>query len=288
MEIEYFGLIHRILNYGETSPGRNGNTRGVFGAQLRFDLADTESQPVIPLLTARWTYWKGIREELLWFLRGETNSRSLQAEGVHIWDGNSSREFLDSRGLTDYPEGELGPVYGKQWRRWRTADGDEKDQIAEVIRQLREDPESRRIVVSAWNVGELSQMALPPCHVMFQFRSMAPWGGEDLRRRLSCQVYQRSCDVMLGAPFNIASYGLLTHMIAGVTNHRADELVYTLGDAHIYEEHLEDARALVELPEYESPGLILTERREIDDYVSEDIQLRDYQHGPRMKMKMTV
>jgi thymidylate synthase len=327
METEYFRLIRRILDDGIDVTGRNGGTRCVFGDQLRFRLTDELGHMRVPLLTARQVFWRGIVEELLWFLRGETNCRSLQERGVHIWDANGSREFLDSRGLHTYPVGELGPVYGSQWRSWgRSVDlaidealdkalsqvmgpdphkeldrkvqtltcfreamavAGSVDQLADVIRQLRTDPESRRMVVSAWNPTDIPRMALPSCHVLFQFRSL-PARYPDYPRRLSCQVYQRSCDVMLGAPFNIASYALLTHMIAAVTGHQADELVYTVGDAHIYDQHLEEAREILEMPTYSSPRLELDPVEDIDDYRAEGIHLRDYLHGLKMDMKMVA
>ncbi|HJU07028.1 MAG TPA: thymidylate synthase, partial [Rhodanobacteraceae bacterium] len=214
----YLDLLRDILENGVRKDDRTGTgTLSVFGRQMRFDLSQS-----FPLLTTKKLHTKSIIHELLWFLRGETNIRYLNEHGVSIWD-----EWADENG-------ELGPVYGRQWRAWATADGRLIDQIAQVVDQIKRNPDSRRLIVSAWNVGELEKMALPPCHALFQFHVA--------NGRLSCQLYQRSADVFLGVPFNIASYALLTCMVAQACDLAPGEFVHTLGDAHLYLNHLEQAR----------------------------------------------
>ena len=213
----YLELLRRVRTQGVRRSDRTGTgTLGLFGWQMRFDLAQG-----FPLLTTKRVHLRSIVEELIWFLRGDTNVRSLQAAGVSIWD-----EWADANG-------DLGPIYGAQWRSWRAADGRSIDQLAEIVAAIRREPHSRRLVVSAWNVGELSRMALPPCHALFQFHVADG--------RLSCQLYQRSGDVFLGVPFNIASYALLTHMVAQATGLVAGDFVHTLGDAHLYLNHVDQA-----------------------------------------------
>ncbi len=219
----YLNLLQRILDDGVPKADRTGTgTRSVFGHQMRFNLADG-----FPLVTTKKLHLKSIIYELLWFLRGETNIGYLNKNGVRIWD-----EWADERG-------ELGPVYGHQWRAWAGPGGETIDQISEVVEQISTQPDSRRLIVNAWNVADLPRMALPPCHLLFQFYSTEDADGE---RRLSCQLYQRSADVFLGVPFNIASYALLTMMMAQVTGHRPGDFVHTFGDAHLYDNHLEQAR----------------------------------------------
>jgi thymidylate synthase len=214
----YHDLLSHILDHGTDRGDRTGTgTRSVFGYQMRFDLAQG-----FPLLTTKRLHARGIVHELLWFLRGETNVRSLQAVGVSIWD-----EWADE-------QGELGPIYGHQWRHWPARDGGEIDQIQKLVEGIRRDPESRRHIVTAWNPADVERMALPPCHALFQFHVADG--------RLSCQLYQRSADVFLGVPFNIASYALLTHMVAQVTGLVVGDFVHSLGDAHLYLNHLEQAR----------------------------------------------
>ena len=216
---QYLDLMERILRNGVRKDDRTGTgTLSIFGAQLRFDLAQG-----FPLVTTKKLHLKSIVHELLWFLAGDTNVRYLQEQGVRIWD-----EWADERG-------DLGPVYGQQWRSWPTADGEAVDQIADVIAEIRRNPSSRRLIVSAWNPAAVKQMALPPCHCLFQFYVA--------EGRLSCQLYQRSADIFLGVPFNIASYALLTHMVAQVTGLKPGEFIHTFGDAHLYLNHLEQARA---------------------------------------------
>ena len=215
---QYHDLVAHVLEHGVAKSDRTGTgTLSVFGHQLRFDLAEG-----FPLLTTKRLHTRSIFGELLWFLRGSTNVAWLHANGITIWD-----EWADA-------DGELGPIYGHQWRSWPTPDGQHVDQIAAVVESLRTNPDSRRHLVSAWNVGELPAMALPPCHALFQFYVA--------EGRLSCQLYQRSADIFLGVPFNIASYALLTHMVAQVTGLQVGDFVHTLGDAHLYTNHLDQAR----------------------------------------------
>src|SRR5438132_9512954 len=247
----YLDLVRRVLEEGEPRPDRTGvGTRSLFGHQLRFDLSEG-----FPLLTNRKLHLRSIVHELLWFIRGETNVRYLHEQGVSIWD-----EWADANG-------ELGPVYGKQWRNWTAPDGRSIDQLKNVIEQIQKDPHSRRLIVSAWNVGEIPQMALAPCHVMFQFYVSG-------NGRLSCQLYQRSADLFLGVPFNIASYALLTHMVAQVTGLKPGEFVHTLGDAHLYLNHLEQADEQLKREPLPLPRLVIKrEVKSIDDFRFEDIEI---------------
>lgn len=262
---QYIDLLRHVLEHGERKDDRTGTgTLSVFGRQMRFDLGEG-----FPLLTTKKLSTRSIFHELLWFLRGETNIRSLHENNVTIWD-----EWADAAG-------ELGPVYGAQWRRWRGADGRVHDQIADVVEQIRTNPDSRRLIVSAWNVGELDRMALPPCHLLFQFYVC---GG-----RLSCQLYQRSCDLFLGVPFNIASYALLTHMVAQITGLEAGEFVHTLGDAHLYLNHLDQAREQLARAPRALPTLSLNPSvRDIDAFRFEDITVLNYDPWPAIKAPIAV
>jgi thymidylate synthase len=261
----YLDLLDRVLNEGLPREDRTGTgTLGVFGHQMRFNLAEG-----FPLVTTKKLHIKSIVHELLWFVRGETNVRSLRAAGVSIWD-----EWADD-------DGELGPIYGRQWRAWAAPDGETIDQLAEAVRLIREEPHSRRIVVTAWNPGDLARMALPPCHLLFQFHVAAG--------RLSCQLYQRSADVFLGVPFNIASYALLTSLIAHVTGLSPGEFVHTLGDAHLYRNHLEQARLQLGRDPRPAPRLVLAEGpRELDDFRYEHVRIEGYDPHPRIRAEVSV
>ncbi len=262
---QYLDLLRHILDRGVRKADRTGvGTLSVFGYQMRFDLAAG-----FPLLTTKRLHVKSIIHELLWFLAGETNVKYLQAHGVHIWD-----EWADA-------QGELGPIYGRQWRSWRAADGRTIDQIGQVIEQIRRNPDSRRLIVSAWNVGEIEQMALPPCHVLFQFYVADG--------TLSCQLYQRSADVFLGVPFNIASYALLTMMVAQVCDLRPGEFIHTLGDAHLYLNHLEQAQLQLTRAPRPLPRMrINPEVRSIFDFRYEDFTLVGYDPHPHIAAAVAV
>ena len=264
-EQQYLDLVAEVLEHGTRKSDRTGTgTLSVFGRQLRFGLEDS-----FPLLTTKKLHLKSILYELLWFLRGDTNVHWLQERGVSIWD-----EWADENG-------ELGPVYGYQWRHWRTADGKEVDQIANLIQSLRHKPDSRRHVVSAWNPADIDRMALPPCHLLFQFYVA---GG-----RLSCQMYQRSADLFLGVPFNIASYSALTLMVAQVTGLQPAEFILTLGDAHLYLNHLEQAREQVTRKPRAFPRLRLNAAvRELFEFRYEDFKLENYDPHPAIKAPIAV
>ena len=263
--LQYLDLLRDVLENGAEKSDRTGTgTRSVFGRQLRFDLSQG-----FPMLTTKKLHQKSIVGELIWFLRGDTNVRWLQERGINIWN-----EWADENG-------DLGPVYGHQWRSWPTPDGGSIDQIAKVIDSIKNNPDSRRHIVSAWNVAEVDDMALPPCHTMFQFYVADG--------KLSCQLYQRSADVFLGVPFNIASYALLTMIIAQLTGLEPGEFVHTFGDAHLYSNHIEQA----ELQLTRTPGplptmLINPERTEIDSFEIEDFTLVDYVAAPSIKAPIAV
>lgn len=261
----YLDLLRLVMETGNVRPDRTGvGTRSIFGHQSRYDLSRG-----FPLLAARKIHTKSIIHELLWFLKGETNTAYLKQYGVSIWD-----EWADA-------DGNLGPVYGRQWRSWPATGVNHIDQIARVIEQIRTSPGSRRLIVSAWNVGELEQMALPPCHLLFQFYVADG--------RLSCQLYQRSADLFLGVPFNIASYALLTHMVAQVTGLLPGEFIHTMGDAHLYENHIEQTRELLSREERALPVLRLSPRAtSIDDFKFEDIEIVGYDPHPAIKAPVAV
>jgi thymidylate synthase len=262
---QYLDLMDRILRTGAVKSDRTGTgTLSVFGHQMRFDLSEG-----FPLVTTKKVHVRSVIVELLWFLQGSTNVRWLQERGVSIWD-----EWAD-------PEGELGPVYGHQWRSWPAPDGRHIDQIAGVVRSLRESPDSRRHIVSAWNVAEVADMALPPCHTMFQFYVADG--------RLSCQLYQRSADVFLGVPFNIASYALLTQMMAQVVGLVPGEFVHTLGDAHLYANHLDQARLQLGRTPRALPSLAITPGvTDIDAFNYEDFTVLGYDPYPAIKAPIAV
>jgi thymidylate synthase len=261
----YLDLMQRILDDGTAKADRTGTgTRSIFGHQMRFDLADG-----FPLVTTKKLHLKSIIYELLWFLRGDTNVAYLQEHGVSIWN-----EWADAAG-------ELGPVYGHQWRSWPAADGEAIDQIADVLQRIRTDPDSRRLIVSAWNVADVARMALPPCHLLFQFYVADG--------RLSCQLYQRSADVFLGVPFNIASYALLTMMVAQVTGLRPGEFIHTLGDAHLYDNHLEQTRTQLGREPRPLPQLVLNpDVTTLEDFRFEDFRLENYDPHPHISAPVAV
>ncbi len=262
---QYLDLLRHVLEHGTEKADRTGTgTRSVFGWQMRFDLAEG-----FPLVTTKKLHLRSIIHELLWFLQGETNIAYLRENKVSIWD-----EWADA-------EGELGPVYGKQWRRWAAGDGREIDQIRWVVDEIRRNPDSRRLIVSAWNVADLPAMALMPCHTMFQFYVVDG--------KLSCQLYQRSGDIFLGVPFNIASYALLTHMVAQATGLGVGDFVHTLGDAHLYSNHYDQAREQLARDPRPLPKLALNPAiRDIFDFSYEDIAIEGYDPLPAIKAPVAV
>jgi len=286
-EYQYLNLIHDVLCEGTIEKGRNGITKSIFGSAMVFSLSDG----IIPILTTKRTAWKTCIRELLWFIRGDTNNANLQSEGVHIWDDNGSREFLDSRQLYNNREGDLGPVYGHQWRhfnaKYETCDSDYKgkgiDQLSQIIELLKNPAtrNSRRMILSAWNPCQLDEMALPPCHILCQFNVSDG-------NKLSCSLYQRSGDIGLGVPFNIASYSTLTHLLAKHCGLEAYEFVYFLGNAHIYE-HIAPLKEQLGREPYEFPKLeIRMTREKIDNYIIDDFKIKEYKCHDTIKMKMVA
>jgi thymidylate synthase len=261
----YLQLIKHILDFGVEKSDRTGTgTLSVFGYQMRFNLAEG-----FPLVTTKKLHMRSIIHELLWFLQGGTNIAYLHENGVTIWD-----EWADANG-------DLGPVYGKQWRQWGTADGETIDQISEVVQQIKANPNSRRLIINAWNVGELPEMALAPCHVLFQFYVA--------NHKLSCQLYQRSADVFLGVPFNIASYALLIHMMAQQCDLEVGEFIWSGGDCHLYLNHLEQARAQLERQPFSLPQLnILQKPKDIFSYKYEDFEFQNYHAHPTIKAPIAI
>jgi thymidylate synthase len=261
----YHNLLRKVLNEGVLRSDRTGvGTKSIFGYQMRFDLTEG-----FPLVTTKKLHLKSIIYELLWFLKGDTNIAYLNRNNVSIWD-----EWADSNG-------DLGPVYGKQWRAWEKADGSSIDQVEQLVSQIKKDPNSRRLIISAWNVGELSKMALSPCHCLFQFYVA--------EGKLSCQLYQRSADVFLGVPFNIASYALLTMMIAQVCNLEVGEFVHTFGDAHLYTNHFEQAKEQLTRIPYKLPNMRLNKNiNNILEFDFEDFTLENYQYYPAIKAPIAI
>jgi thymidylate synthase len=292
MEIGYLNLVKDIIDHGDYRSDRTGiGTTSLFGQKLTFSLRDGQ----IPVFTTKKIYWRGVVEELLWMLRGDTNANHLSERGVKIWDANASRAFLDSRGLYDLKEGDIGAGYGFQWRHYGVkylgmdADyrGQGVDQLAQVVDTLKRDPFSRRIVMSAWNPSDLNMMALPPCHMFCQFYVNS-------KRELSCCMYQRSADMGLGVPFNVASYSLLTHLIARVCDLEPCEFVHMIGDAHVYKNHVEPLSEQVKRTPYAPPTLEIKKQQQlksiedIEQLTSDDIKLSNYQHYPTIQMEMAV
>lgn len=264
IDTQYEDLLRRVLTTGTPKGDRTGTgTRSVFGHQMRYDLSRG-----FPLVTTKRVHVPSVVHELIWFLRGDSNIAYLREHKVRIWD-----EWADD-------DGELGPVYGVQWRSWPTPDGGHIDQISRVLDQLRHDPDSRRIIVSAWNVAELDKMALAPCHAFFQFYVADG--------RLSCQLYQRSADLFLGVPFNIASYSLLTHMVAQQVDLQVGDFVWTGGDVHIYDNHVEQVREQLARDPYPFPQLRLRRAASLFDYTADDVEILDYVHHPAIKAPIAV
>jgi thymidylate synthase len=299
-EYQYLNLLENILENGVWEEGRNGKTKSIFGHSMRFSLKDGK----IPILTTKKTAWKTCLKELLWFIRGETNNKLLKEQGVHIWDLNSSREFLDSRDLKLYPEDIIGPGYGYQWRYFnanyncftgkRLYNPDEPDifkesqsvkgidQLQQIIDALKEPKErnSRRLIMTAWNPAQLDQMALPPCHILCQFNVHDG-------NKLSCSMYQRSVDAILGQPFNIASYCFLTHLIAKHCELEAHEFVYFMGNVHLYENAMDAAKLQIQREPFEFPTLSIKQIREnISDYQVDDFEIHNYKSHEAIKVEM--
>jgi thymidylate synthase len=301
-EQQYLNLIKNILENGTWEEGRNGKTKGIFGNMMRFSLKDGK----IPILTTKKTAWKTCLKELLWFIRGETDNNLLQQQGVHIWDGNSSREFLDSRGLQNYEEGELGPIYGRQWRHFNAPYISKKekrfaealpetektyynieagvDQLQEIIAALKDPAQrtSRRLIMTAWNPCQLNEMALPPCHILCQFNVHDG-------NKLSCSMYQRSSDEFLGQPINIASYSFLTHLLAKHCGLEAYEFVYFIGNCHIYENAIDACKLQITREPFPFPTVSIKQIREnINDYQVDDFILENYQSHEAIKVAMVA
>jgi thymidylate synthase len=264
VDTQYEDLLRHVLEHGSSRPDRTGTgSRSIFGHQMRYDLSRG-----FPLVTTKRVHFRSIAYELLWFLRGDSNVRWLQDRKVTIWDEWAA------------PDGELGPVYGVQWRSWPTPDGGHIDQISQVLDQLRNDPTSRRMIVSAWNVAEVPRMALPPCHLLFQFYVADG--------RLSCQLYQRSADLFLGVPFNIASYALLVHLVAQQVGLQPGDFVWTGGDCHIYDNHVDQVREQLSREAYPFPQLAVRPATSLFDYDFDDLEVVGYQHHPALRAPVAV
>lgn len=284
-ERQYLNLIKYIIKYGNVTKSRNATTINTIGTMSKYTLVNN----TLPLLTTKKVAWKTCLKELLWFISGDTNNRTLKSQNVGIWNGNSTREFLDSRNLMNYEEGELGPIYGYQWRNWNAPylgmDVNHRengiDQLETIVKSLKHPTErySRRLILSAWNVDQLNQMALPPCHVLSQFHVL-----DD--NKLYCTLYQRSGDVGLGVPFNIASYAFLTHMLANVCNLEATELTHYIGNAHIYENHIEPLKIQIDREPHDFPQIHIKSKDCIDDFSINDFTLENYKYYPSIKMDM--
>lgn len=289
-EKQYLNLISKILVAGELQQGRNGKTYSVFGESMRFSLENN----TLPLLTTKKVAWNTCLKELLWFIKGDTNNKNLKRDNVSIWNGNGTREFLDSRELYHLNEDDLGPVYGHQWRFWNAPysklgcedsyKGKGVDQLQNIIDTLNHPTEkySRRIIMSAWNPEQLNEMALPPCHVLSQFKVSN-------ENELSCILYQRSGDVGLGIPFNIASYSFLTHLLARHCNLKAKEFIHFIGDAHIYDDHCDVLKQQINREPYSFPQLIIENKHnDINDYELSDFSVKNYSYQKTLRMNMRV
>jgi thymidylate synthase len=285
-ERQYLDLIKTIIEDGSDEKGRNGNVRVHIGSMMRFSLKDN----TIPFLTTKRLAWKTCLKELLWFIKGDTNNKHLNEQNVHIWDDNGSRDFLDSRGLNHREEDDLGPIYGHQWRHfnadYETCHSDYSgkgiDQLAKVIECLKDPAQrtSRRLIVSAWNPCQLDEMALPPCHILMQFNVTND-------NELSCCLYQRSGDVGLGVPFNIASYSMLTRIIASICDLEASEFIYFLSNAHIYDDHIKSLKEQIKREPYEFPKLLFKEKiTNIEDIDFNNFEIVDYNYHSKITMKM--
>jgi len=271
---QYLDALRHILENGVDKEDRTGTgTKAVFGMQMRFNMNDG-----FPAITTKRLAFNSMKAELLWFIKGSSDVKELQKMGCHIWDANAEAPYWKPKAKFD---GDLGRIYGVQWRKWKTPEGEEIDQLADAIKQIKENPSNRRIIVNAWNPGELDQMALPPCHTFFQFFVA--------NKKLSLQMYQRSCDMFLGVPFNIASYSLLLNMVAQVTNLEAHEFIHTLGDCHIYNNHSEQVKEQLARKPMDLPQLKLNpDIKNIDDFKLKDIWLLCYEPHPPIKAPMAV
>ncbi|KAG4304396.1 hypothetical protein PORY_002106 [Pneumocystis oryctolagi] len=292
-EQQYLDLIQHIIDHGEDRSDRTGTgTLSIFAPPpLRFSLRNKK----LPLLTTKRIFLRGIIEELLWFVRGRTNSLELKEKNVHIWNANGSREYLDSIGLTERQEGDLGPIYGFQWRHFGAEyidcktdyTGQGVDQLANIIHKIQTSPYDRRLILMSWNPTDLKKMALPPCHMFCQFYVHVPSDGR--QRELSCQLYQRSCDMGLGVPFNIASYALLTCMIAHVCNINPGDLIHVMGDCHIYKDHIKALQQQLTRSPHPFPTLSLNRPiSRIEDFTVEDFVIQNYHPHETIKMKMSI
>lgn len=271
---QYLNALKHVLENGADRKDRTGTgTRAVFGMQMRFNMDDG-----FPAVTTKKLAFKSMKAELLWFIKGSSDVKELQKLGSKIWDANAESDYWKPK--AKFP-GDLGRIYGVQWRKWKNSEGKEVDQLANAIKLIKEDSTSRRIIVNAWNPGEIDQMALPPCHTFFQFFVA--------NENLSLQMYQRSCDMFLGVPFNIASYSLLLHLVAQVTNLKAGEFIHTLGDSHIYHNHYDQVKDQLKREPLPLPKLILnSEIKNIDDFTVDDIKLENYEHHPPIKAPMAI
>ena len=286
MESQYINLIKHILENGISKDDRTGiGTLSIFSYNMTFNLRES-----FPLLTTKKVYWKGVVEELLWFISGSTDSNVLKEKGVRIWEGNSSREFLDSQGLSHYDQGDIGAGYGFQWRHfgakytnmYDSYEGKGIDQLKDVIYKIKNTPDDRRIIMSAWNPSDIDKMALPPCHIFVQF-----WVDTN-KKELHSQMYQRSCDVGLGVPFNIASYALLTCIIAKLCDLTPGDFHYCMGDTHIYKNHIDAMKLQITRDPYDFPKINIKDITDIDNIKFDDIELIDYKYYENIKMNMAI